>query len=347
MNRQHSDCPPSQDVPKDAAISKKRTIAIADTLQQVLDTLGGLEALMSDPSFQTGNKSGSIKIDGQTSAQYGEFRIEAFLHLLDTLQSNGSKISAFIDIGAGLGNQTMLAGFGLDVCSRGIELMKPRYETSMQIYFRLVRELEQCGLQVDTDKVCLKQGNLANCVSPPNDKKVPSQELRDFVLFADMAEEVQKGVVIFANNAHEVFAARCNGNGNRPELDAHLAELFGNLKVGGRIVTFTDIRRHLRSNYNPNEMWYRHESFYSKVGACSWSPNKPQMIHVLTKISEEWLCRNKTCEISHVVDEAGKLTLQCPNCKWAPRSKRGERAFEQNAKDGFHVRRERNPHYAV
>ena len=125
----------------------------------------------------------------------------------------------------------MQTGWTLDVCSRGIELMKGRHNIAQFIYDGGIDGLRKDP--PDSTKVDLRLGDLVHCVLPPPGKKERDEELRRFVLFEDKPE-VQKGLVIFANNAEDVFAARSNDSGKGACLDEHLAELFGNMMVGGR-----------------------------------------------------------------------------------------------------------------
>jgi hypothetical protein len=101
------------------------------------------------------------------------------------------------------------------------------------------------------------------------------------------------------------------------------AELFGNMKVGGRMVTLTDIRVHLTSKEDAK--WYHYESFDSGVGAVSWSPNKSVKVHVLIKTSDDWICSDPECILpSAVVDVEGNLTTKCVYCD-KPQKRRIER----------------------
>lgn len=237
----------------------------------------------------------------------------------------GPKITALTDIGHGIGLQVMQAGWTLDVDSRGIELMKGRHEIAQGIYDGVIDGLRKDP--PDSTKVDLRLDNLVHCVLPPPGKNERDEELRRFVLFQDKPESIQKGLVLFANNAEDVFAARSNDSGNGACLDEHLAELFGNMKVGGRCVTLTDIRCHLTSK--DDAKWYHYESFQSGVGAVSWSPNKSVAVHVLTKITNDWMCSNTSnkvpCPPSGVVDEDGRLRTQCLYCLQAPLRKQGRK----------------------
>eukprot|EP00985_Skeletonema_marinoi_P020582 scaffold12293_cov120-Skeletonema_marinoi.AAC.1 len=195
--------------------------------------------------------------------------------------------------------------------------MEGRHEIAQVICQGVIEELRSDP--PDSTKVDLRLENLVHCVLPPPGKSERDEELRRFVLFQDKPEAIQKGLVIFANNAEDVFAARSNDSGSGACLDEHLAELFGNMKVGGRCVTLTDIRCHLTSK--DDARWYHYESFDSGVGAVSWSPNKSVAVHVLTKISDEWICSNEKliCPPSNVVTEKGTLRTKCLYCEEAPR----------------------------
>jgi len=285
---------------------------VLDVLEGKIDTTG--DETVSDESDGKIVAKGISLDDGSVDA----IKTEDGQQQNKSSSQLGSKITAFVDIGHGIGLQVMQAGWTLDVCSRGIELMEGRHEIAQVIYDGVIDELRDDP--PDSTKVDLRLDNLVHCVLPPPGKSERNEELRRFVLFLDKPEAIQKGLVIFANNAEDVFAARSNDSGNGACLDEHLAELFGNMKVGGRIVTLTDIRCHLTSK--DDARWYRYESFDSGVGAVSWSPNKSVAVHVLTKISDDWICSNTKnkcpCPPSTVVDENGRLRTKCVYCLEAP-----------------------------
>jgi hypothetical protein len=331
-----------------------------DVINPFVEMQGGFKKIENGKMVKMGNGVGEVKNGiSQSRAQYGRYMMKHFWTVLDTLEGKidtatmdnkdvkdqscreidakqeeeaeqqqqmrpcsqlGSKITAFTDIGHGIGLQVMQAGWTLDVCSRGIELMKGRHEIAEAIREGVIDELRSDP--PDSTKVELRLDNLVHCALPPPGQSKRDEELRRFVLFQDKPESIQRGLVIFANNAEDVFAARSNDSGNGACLDEHLAELFGNMKVGGKCVTLTDIRVHLTSN--DDARWYHYESFDSGKGAVSWSPNKSVPVHVLTKISDEWICSNTVnpvrCPPSHVADvETGKLTTKCLYCSMAPR----------------------------
>lgn len=172
----------------------------------------------------------------------------------------------------------------------------------------------------DETKCDFRQEDLMNagCMGSERD-----EELRQYLLFQDKPVAIQKGLVIFVNNAEEVFASRANDTGSGVSLDEIIAELFGNMKVGGRMVTLTDIRVHLTSKEDAK--WYHYESFDSGVGAVSWSPNKSVKVHVLIKTSDDWICSDPECILpSAVVDAEGRLTTKCVYCD-KPQKRRIER----------------------
>ncbi|KAK1738367.1 hypothetical protein QTG54_011036 [Skeletonema marinoi] len=330
-----------------------------DVIYPLVDLQGGFPKIEKGKMVQMGNTHGDIKNSkSQSKAQYGRYMIESFWRVFDVLEGKidtkddeavndesnspegkssddsdaaalkqdkgqqekqqiGSKITALTDIGHGIGLQVMQAGWTLDAFSRGIELMEGRHEIAQVICQGVIEELRSDP--PDSTKVDLRLENLVHCVLPPPGKSERDEELRRFVLFQDKPEAIQKGLVIFANNAEDVFAARSNDSGSGACLDEHLAELFGNMKVGGRCVTLTDIRCHLTSK--DDARWYHYESFDSGVGAVSWSPNKSVAVHVLTKISDEWICSNEKliCPPSNVVTEKGTLRTKCLYCEEAPR----------------------------
>ena len=102
--------------------------------------------------------------------------------------------------------------------------------------------------------------------------------------------------------------------------DAHLANLFANMQVGGRMVTLTDVSRHLCQSSE----WFSRDVFDSGNGAVSWgNQNKSVKIYVLTKLNDYWTCRDNNCPSKKwgddlakntVVDENGDLCEVCVFC---------------------------------
>ncbi len=299
-----------------------------ESFWKVLDVLEGKVGVQQqgddDDDDEAVNDESDGKIDAKSSGK-PSLNDSVDANKQEDGQPQNKKITALTDIGHGIGLQVMQAGWTLDVDSRGIELMKGRHEIAQVIYDGVIDGLRNDP--PDSTRVDLRLDNLVHCVFPPPGKSERDEELRRFVLFQDKPESIQKGLVIFANNAMDVFAARSNDSGSGACLDEHLAELFGNMKVGGRCVTLTDIRCHLTSR--DDARWYHYESFQSGVGAVSWSPNKSVAVHVLTKISEDWVCSNEEnvipCPPSGVVDEDGRLRTKCLYCLKAPRRKQERR----------------------
>ena len=111
----------------------------------------------------------------------------------------GAKIKAFVDIGHGIGIQVLQAGWTLGVPSRGVEIMKDRH-----LVAEALREGVLEGVRDNPPDSTLVELTLADfsraIVSEDRDEK-----LRSFLLFNDKMM-AQDGLVIFINNAEEVFA---------------------------------------------------------------------------------------------------------------------------------------------
>lgn len=81
--------------------------------------------------------------------------------------------------------------------------------------------------------------------------------LRRFLMCKDLSDNEQRHLVIFANNFNGVFGTRA-GKPDVPTLDQHLAEMFANMEVGGRIVTLEDLSPLFSRN-----SWFRRDKFMS------------------------------------------------------------------------------------
>ena len=194
-------------------------------------------------------------------------------------------IRAHVDIGHGIGIQVLQAGLGLGIVSRGVEIMKGRQAVAESIREDLLTCLRRDP--PDMSRIEMHHKDFSRACLPDDETGKCDEWLRTHLLCRDLSEEEQKGLVIFVNNAREIFAARsCNTRGISAPLDAHLAELFGNMKVGGRMVTLEDISSHLHQNAN----WYRKDVFQSGSEAVSWG-GKSIEIFVFTKLRDDWTCQ--------------------------------------------------------
>lgn len=156
----------------------------------------------------------------------------------------GPKINAFLDVGHGLGIQVLQAGWGyLGVPARGVEIMRDRHIIAENILEWVLGNLRNDP--PDRRLVELELADFSCAIVPDKKTNKRDEKLRELLLFTDKSKEVQQGLVIFINNAEEVFAARSNQNAGAVCLDAHLANLFANMETGGRMMTLTDVSCHL------------------------------------------------------------------------------------------------------
>ena len=326
-----------------------------DAIRSVADRNGGLANMEEGSLVKTGNSrmpSASSSQDceegvrvhhRQTRAQYGRYTIEAFWRLLDRLErgdydregngGGGSRIrkkaiTAFVDIGHGLGIQVLQCGLGLGVPSRGVEIMSERHLIA-DVFRTGLPDALPPGDRPDLSHIELRCADFTKAVLPPPGEEEKEEEdekgvgrgsrdngLRDFLLCRDLDATAREGMVLFANNACEIFAGRSN-NGRDPPLDAHLAELFGNLPVGGRLVTLEDVSGHLHRSAN----WYSTEVLDSGPDAVTWGSDSVE-VYVLTKLADSWTCRNEDCDTrkfgegaaTNVLDGNGRLGDACVYC---------------------------------
>ena len=162
-------------------------------------------------------------------------------------------MKAFLDIGHGIGIQVIQAGWSQSVPSRGVEIVKDRHLIAEGIYKGVLDRLR--SHPPDSTLAELRLNDFVPAITEGD------EELNSFLLFKDKPLDVQKGLVIFVNNAEEVFAARSNGKGNMVSLDYRLAQLFAQMEVGGRMVTLTDVSGHCQSGD-----WFTRKVFKSGTG---------------------------------------------------------------------------------
>eukprot|EP00956_Cyclotella_meneghiniana_P011026 scaffold15443_cov50-Cyclotella_meneghiniana.AAC.5 len=223
-----------------------------------------------------------------------------------------AKIQAFVDIGHGFGIQVLQAGWSLGVPSRGIELMADRHNIALQIRDGVIDRYRDDP--PDSTMVELKLADFTRAMIPDVETYASDANLRSFLLFKDKTMKIQRGLVIFVNNAENVFGPRSNQKKDGLFLDHYLAQLFANMEIGGRMVTLTDVSCYLN---NGNDDWYTRDVFLSGLGAVLWSSyfKSSICVYVLTKMSNSWKCRfcKKT---SAVITDDGQV---CNRCVWCDR----------------------------
>lgn len=166
----------------------------------------------------------------------------------------------------------------------------------------------------DGSKIRLLQGDFARSFpdGAKNQNGEPDELIRNFLLCNDLSCAEQKHLVVFINNAEDVFASRSNDSSDSRSLDSFLAELLGNLRVGVRFVTFTSV-----SKYMERIDWWREDVLELEPGCVSWS-NKAQKCFVLTKLKDSFVCDSCPDYETSVVDESGRLQVSCVYCEKRP-----------------------------
>ena len=313
-------------------------------VDEFINAQGGYEGIENGQMIKAGNTNNMHKscvVDGggqhQTGAEYGRYSITAMWRLLDVLEGKediwqgvngcldglpGSPITAFLDIGHGIGIQVLQAGLSHGVPARGVEIMKGRHLVAEALLWGVIDNLRDDP--PDSSLVELLGKDFTGAIVPNAETNLRDEQLREFLLFTDKPIEVQRGLVIYINNAEDVFSSRANQNAKGNCLDFLLAKLFANMKVGGRMVTLTDISCYLTG---PGEApgWFRRDVFESGTDAVSWGiKNKSLPIFVLTKLDIHWFCQNKMCPHiqqynspaqSVVVNDSGELVEDCAFCE--------------------------------
>ena len=108
----------------------------------------------------------------------------------------------------------------------------------------------------DQNKVDLRWLDFSSAFEADRETGLVDIDAREFLLFQDQPDEVQKGLLVFVNNAEDVFGPRSQGS-DVTSLDSHLAELFANLQVCFRAI-FRNIHRLLKSSSNASLGWRSH-----------------------------------------------------------------------------------------
>lgn len=242
----------------------------------------------------------------QTGAQYGRVSIDCMYRIVDLLEGRVSAeqddfprapIKAFLDIGHGLGIQVLQMGWSHGVLSRGCEIMKGRDTLSKHIMRDGLLDWTRND-PCDLNTVDLRWLDFSRAFDADKETGLVDIDTREFLLFQDQPDELQKGLVVFVNNAEDVFGPRANQGSDVTSLDSHLAELFANMQVGGRIVTLTDISQYLKLKPEDSN-WYTKHVFDSGHSAVSWgNQNKSVPLYLLTKVANEYqyTCKRESCQ---------------------------------------------------
>ena len=316
-----------EDVPPCRVLSRDEFKAEVD---EWMRRNGGYDGIEGGQIIKHGNANDmnrSCVADGggmyQTSAEYGRYSICGMFRVFDVLEGKadvgmpdsggditsggdmdrrlvgpaGAKMTAFVDIGHGIGIQVLQAGWSHGIPARGVEIMKGRHLVAEALLQGVLD-----GLRYDPpnwDGVKLRNADFSHAVAPDACGRI-DEELRRFLLFEDESSDVRGGLVIFVNNAEEVFGSRSNQDAKWQDLDSYLARLFASMEIGGRLVTLQDISLHLTRETE----WFRRDVFESGYDAVSWNGNKSVNLYVLTKMKNHWFCQNPTCEYKNF-DEGG------------------------------------------
>lgn len=220
-----------------------------------------------------------------------------------------------------LGIQVIQAAWALQVPSRGVEVMVQRDVIANHIRDGVHDIL--CHDPPDKTKLEFKQADFASALVPNKHTGARDEKLLDFLLFRDKPRTVQEGLVIFINNAEDVFAKRNYEDADTKSLDHYLALCFAHMQVGGRMVTLTDVSMHLPCQRD----WYRRDTLDSGPNAVSWhlDNKKSVTLYVLTKLSDEWYCDNQCPLATAVVDDYGDLSGYFVCCSFPAMRRSSER----------------------
>ena len=321
----------------------------AEVVHEFVNAHGGYETIEKCKIFKEGNSNSMKKANAagggqhQSGAQYGTLSISAMYRIYDVLEGRSdirldepeaemkhisvsemkqleesslrlesparAKIRAFVDIGHGMGILVLQAGWSLGVPSRGVELLKDRHDIATKVRDGVLDTLRNDP--PDSTMVELQLADFSRAMIPDKHSLKCDNNLRSFLLFRDMPLDTQQGLVIFVNNAFEVFGARSGQTRDSKCLDFYIAQLFANMEVGGRIITLTDVSPYLTNQSG----WFRRDIFLSGLGGLTWANWKKSSVcvYVLTKTSDEWNCTN-CYKASAVVTVDGELSNRCVWC---------------------------------
>ena len=254
----------------------------------------------------------------QKSAQYGRLLPQATKTVFsEFLELQPSDI--FVDLGHGLGNAVMQAAYTHGCASRGIEVVKSRFDVSLAFKKRELSEMAGCF------PMQLRHG------------QIEKAEHRHFLTMS--GKSVMK---VLCNNFGDVFGTRSSSN--PPYLNDYVAGLFASMKEGSKIATFDE----LRFQVGPLDMVNKHRkklkmetssyaSFYimeRKVLGfqnkyVSWSENGGNQhqitMYVYTRVGKEsnFMCSAAICkkrinnerQKSFIINQRGEMLMRVCECK--------------------------------
>lgn len=192
------------------------------------ETLGAsAEDMEQHSSFRAANTvMKSHDSEFQRTAQYGRVEAMATYTVLNQLELQAT--DTFLDIGHGIGNIVLMAGYLFQCESRGIEVVRDRH----QVAVKFERALEVARLNLEREQnanfnlgtISMQAGRLEN---PSN---------FDFLTKPSGEEGKMK---VFCNNFGAVFSDKSAKASHKYFLDDYIAGLFAIMPEGSIIITFS------------------------------------------------------------------------------------------------------------
>ena len=180
-----------------------------------------VEALELSAMVRSKNGVSQSEMTKHSSLQYGRIYNDAMFLLLKSDVVALQPTEVFLDIGHGLGLQTLLAAYCFGSESRGIELDEDRYLISLQ-YRELISTLNSHVIPSPAvGSVDLRLGNAAE-----------SSKHLEYITTSD---------VVFVNNYANVYAK--SDKIKTPSLDKYIAGYFAQSKIGTRLISLSQVRR--------------------------------------------------------------------------------------------------------
>ena len=237
----------------------------------------------------------------------------------------------FLDIGHGVGNTCLQASYCTGCESRGIEIIKDRYDVSLD-FANQIGELAREQLN----------NNEYNRTRVPGEVILRRGDLSDGALHNWLARANK----VFVNNFGGVFAERCVNHGSKWHLDHYIAGLFASMEEETIMITLSDLQMGpTRKDVNKWRIANKMEtslnaSFFDVVkvelgeasDVFSWSQSStaPAFAYVYLRVKQDpnlrtasITCCNRDCEHSHAgtpipavtYNKEGKVVVGACSCK--------------------------------
>ena len=309
-----------------------------------------LEEIEDGSGVRAGNGAGSVKADGQGTAQYGRILTGATEDVANELGITDKDTA--LDIGSGVGNTSKQIASTRGCEARGLELLEGRAIVGTELSGAVDAEINERHALRRCGDCELRWGNMRD------------EQWWDFLTKAREGGHMK----VFVNNFADVMSHRSTENG--PTLDDRICAIFAALQPGARMLTLNRMLALGPSRDEANQVRERRglarsddASFFSyrtvtlEPKARPWAPDGEDVVswsglpieaHVYERLGGQslpgaaaaFLCSAKGCPGNALAtavldDESHELVTECVICgEPRQRAARPRRQVSQSSSRG-------------